>query len=81
MRNVFDLIDTLRTYEREPNAECLHTILKQADSVLITTEGRCDWANIQMLEAAGFRVHAGEQDSFGWLTGVIKTKAGDIVYG
>jgi len=81
MRDVFTLIDTLRTYERAPDTECLHTILKLADSVLITPNGGCDWANIQMLEVAGFNVRAGEQDSFGWLTGVIRTKAGEIVYG
>jgi hypothetical protein len=28
-----------------------------------------------------FTVHAGETDSFGWLTGVIQTPKGNVVYG
>ena len=52
-----------------------------ADALLITSEGKCDWKNIDTVIEAGFDVFAGEQDSFGWLTGCIRTKKGIIVYG
>lgn len=52
-----------------------------ADAFLITSEGRCNWKNIDAVIAAGFDVFAGETDSFGWLTGCIRTKKGIIVYG
>lgn len=52
-----------------------------ADELLITDQGHCNWKNIKRLKAAGFDVFAGDKDSFGWLTGCIKTKKGIIVYG
>ena len=48
---------------------------------LIASGGRCDWDNIRKVRNAGFRVYAGEQDSFGWLTGCVETSKGIIVYG
>lgn len=52
-----------------------------ACGALISSNGRCNWTNIKKVEGAGYRVFAGEQDSFGWLTGCISTKKGIIVYG
>lgn len=48
---------------------------------LIDNSGHCNWKNIKELDKNGFNVSAGEQDSFGWLTGVIHTAKGKIVYG
>lgn len=45
-----------------------------ANSLLITDNGRCNWKNISILESKGYEVFAGEQDSFGWLTGCIQKK-------
>ena len=48
---------------------------------LIDSKGNADFRAIATLKANGFNVTKGEGDSFGWLTGVIHTKQGRIVYG
>lgn len=53
------------------------------DEYLIGNGGSCNWDNIWILRDNGYRVFAGEKDSFGWLTGCVQ-KQGDpriIVYG
>jgi hypothetical protein len=52
-----------------------------ACDTLISSEGGCNWDNINILREKGYRVFPGEKDSFGWLTGCIKTNKGIIVYG
>ncbi len=37
--------------------------------------------NIEILKQHGFNVFPGDKDSFGWLTGCIRTKKGIIVFG
>lgn len=63
----------------------LHPLVKNvvamADKELITSTGYCNWAAHKLLKNAGFPVTCGERDSFGWLSGVIHTKKGMIVYG
>ena len=55
--------------------------------VFITDGGKCDWDTIGYVEKnAGVNIHAGERDSFGWLTGAIDKKMPDgsiktIMYG
>jgi hypothetical protein len=49
-------------------------------AVLIGSDGRCNWANHRRLEKRGFRVVAGEKDSFGWLSGVVISKSYRVVY-
>ncbi len=65
--------------------EDLHVLVNNAVSLvngcLITEKGECDWDVEDKLEAAGFLVCAGEKDSFGWLSGIIQTSKGGIVYG
>lgn len=54
-----------------------------ANGELITSDGQCNWDMIRELRDRGYRVYAGEKDSFGWLTGCIQ-KHGDeriLVYG
>jgi hypothetical protein len=58
-----------------------HELETLACKCLITGEGRCNWNNIHEVIKNGFDVHAGEKDSFGWLTGCIETKKGTLVYG
>ena len=43
---------------------------------LVTEDGDCDWDNIRILRNNGYRVWAGEKDSFGWLSGCVQ-KQGD----
>jgi hypothetical protein len=52
-----------------------------ADECLITSDGDCHWDNHKTLGHLGFRVRAGETDSFGWLTGVICCDEFLFVYG
>lgn len=59
----------------------LNKILSLADGLLISSKGGCDWDNISILQTKGYSVGPGEKDSFGWLTGVIHTSKGAIVYG
>ena len=40
-----------------------------------------NYTNINVMKSAGFNVYTGEADSFGWLTGVIRTKRGELVFG
>ena len=63
----------------------LHPLVKNvvdlADGELITNTGSCNWTAHKLLKDAGFPVTCGERDSFGWLSGVIHTKKGMVVYG
>lgn len=62
-----------------------HPLLQRAEgeaiAELITARGGCDWAAIDRVKAAGYSVYPGEQDSFGWLTGCIRTPKGVLMYG
>lgn len=52
-----------------------------ANGCLITNGGSADFRAIAILKGNGFSVTKGDGDSFGWLTGVIHTAQGRIVYG
>lgn len=65
-------------YNNFPNSEC---IVYLADSVLITEDGYINETNRSKLERKGYRVSPGEKDSFGWLSGIILTEKGRIVFG
>lgn len=56
-------------------------VVNDADKLLITKVGAPDFSRIKILKDNGFDVFAGEKDSFGWLSGCIKTKKGIIVFG
>lgn len=56
-------------------------VLCLADTYLITNNGGPNRANMEKLKDANFPVRKGESDSFGWLSGIIKTSKGDIRYG
>lgn len=51
-----------------------------ATMVLITPYGTCNWMNIRYLREKGYDVYPGEQDSFGWLSGVIERPDGVQFY-
>lgn len=65
----------------EQDTDRLNDIISAADELLVTDQGQPNWDNINLVRKAGFDVHAGEKDSFGWLSGVIETKFGRIVFG
>lgn len=53
--------------------ELVKEAVRLADEVLITSEGKPNYESINYLKEHGFNVFPGEKDSFGWLTGCIKT--------
>jgi len=62
----------------------LHVVSKISNmccDLLINGDGSCNWENIEYLQNCGFYVGPGERDSFGWLTGIVGTSKGNIVYG
>lgn len=62
--------------------ELMKEIETLACGCLISQGGGCHWENIAKLRDLGYNVFPGEKDSFGWLTGCIRTKTGIvIVYG
>jgi hypothetical protein len=48
---------------------------------LILSTGQPNFQAHRQLELSGYKVFAEEKDSFGWLTGCIRTAKGIIVYG
>nr|DAY89308.1 MAG TPA: hypothetical protein [Caudoviricetes sp.] len=89
------LVDALKVIEKveyiEPKqyltdgyySELPHLIqesIKLANESLIH-ECKPNFDNIEILKKHGFFVYPGEKDSFGWLTGCIRTKKGIIVFG
>lgn len=59
------------------------TVVDLCNEYLITNGGRCNWNNIRILRSNGYKVFAGEKDSFGWLTGCVQKNNDErvIVYG
>lgn len=52
-----------------------------ASGLLINSDGTPKFRAHRILQDLGYKVVKGESDSFGWLTGVIITPVGRIVYG
>ena len=61
--------------------ESVQNAVGLACEALIANEGHCNWDAMAELKKAGFPVYAGETDDFGWLSGVIATSKGNLVYG
>jgi hypothetical protein len=49
--------------------------------LFINQEGHCRWDNISAMNSRGYYIGPGEKDRFGWLTGVLTTSKGNIVFG
>jgi hypothetical protein len=75
-------IDEDETIDSEMINKAIHPLVKAvvylADEYLT---GDDNFKNIITVRKAGYDVYAGEQDSFGWLTGCIEMKRGVIVFG
>jgi hypothetical protein len=52
-----------------------------ATQLLIDTEGKCNWDNIEILKLEGYSAFPVERDRYGWLIGGISTSKGVITYG
>jgi len=65
------------------DSELLHEVKGLCCDHLIAAGGGCNWGNIRILNQHGYRVFAGEEDSWGWLTGCVKKRDDKrtIVYG
>jgi hypothetical protein len=76
-------MDNLLTLLAEPLAWTNKGIIGTvATNVLITPYGKCNWMNIRTLRDKGYDVYPGEQDSFGWLSGIIERSDGvQFVFG
>ena len=63
--------------------EMYNEVVDLCNEYLITNCGLCNWDNIRILRSNGYRVFAGEKDSFGWLTGCVQKDDDErvIVYG
>lgn len=59
----------------------LNKIESMCCDLLIDGSGHCNWELIEELQKRGFYVGPGERDGFGWLTGVVGTLKGYVVYG
>jgi hypothetical protein len=59
----------------------IRQIVDIADMILITHDGKVNYELLRELRKDNIKIGPGEKDSFGWLTGVIYTKKGKIVYG
>jgi len=83
MSSVIAIIELLRIIEKTEEKDRLpliNAVVYLADDCL-TGEDADSYENINEIRKAGFDVYAGEQDRFGWLTGVIELKTGKIVFG
>ena len=86
------LVDLLLTIQNIPDLEIKNGyIIDKRDiikicnnlleNLLITSYGKCNWENIELLKRSGFNIYPGEKDRYGWLTGCIKLRNGIIVFG
>lgn len=88
MNNLINLLKKLESDDTiqpkdilDPNNSIVHEIACEAESLLITSSGYCDWDNIEKLKEYGYMVFPLERDNFGWVIGGISTNKGVIAYG
>ena len=84
MAGMKDSIATPRDYLRdEENATPLIQELSvEASEIFISNVGQSVYTTFLALYSANkYRIVPGEQDNFGWITGVVITPKGRIVYG
>ena len=83
MSSVVAIIELLRIIDKideKDRLTLINAVVYLADDCL-TSEDANSYENINEIRKAGFDVYAGEQDRFGWLTGVIEFKTGKIIFG
>lgn len=65
----------------EPTKQQLEGLVSQLCCYMIRSDGTVNKSLVSALKQCGYQVTAGEQDSFGWLSGVVHTKVGRVVFG
>jgi len=51
------------------------------NNIFVDEDGQCNWDTIDIIESRGFYIGPAEEDRFGWLTAILGTKKGDILFG
>lgn len=59
----------------------LGDLVSQLCGYMIRSDGTVNKSLVSALKQCGYQVTAGEQDSFGWLSGVVHTRVGRVVFG
>ena len=77
--NLLEKIDEDESINIDDNI-LVNAVIYLADEYLTGEDGESS-GNIEYIKKAGFDIFAGEQDSFGWLTGCIQLKRGIIIFG
>jgi hypothetical protein len=77
---IIELLRVIDSIEENDKLTLINAVVYLANDCL-TGEDRESCENIEKIRKAGFDVHAGEQDRFGWLSGVIEMKTGRIIFG
>lgn len=65
----------------DSNNQLVKDVSYLANDLLITSNGKLNIDNMEILDIAGYRTFPVERDSFGWLIGGIQTSIGVITYG
>lgn len=89
MNNLLTLLEELESDKTIPDSDeyldsnilIVIKIAICAESVLINSDGRCNWEHIHTVNSMGYYVFPVEFDGFGWIIGGICTKKGTITYG
>ena len=77
---IIELLKVIDSIEENDRLTLINAVVYLANDCL-TGEDRESYENIEQIRKAGFPVYAGEQDRFGWLTGIIEMKTGKIIFG
>ena len=84
MAGMKDSIATPRDYltDEENATPAITELSNEASGIFIDDVGQSVYTTfLALYSASKYRIVPGEQDSFGWITGVIVTPKGRIVYG
>lgn len=74
--------ESLSCWPKSYNDPTIDQIDYTCCSLFILGNGNCNWNNINKIREYGYEVRAGEEDSFGWLTGILEFPDGrQVVYG
>lgn len=73
--------DYLTDGESGSHHPLIEAVITEACGSLIHDSGQANYYMMNLLKQRGIRVVSGESDSFGWLTGVVITSKGRVVYG
>lgn len=79
-----ELIELLKKVESETDPVQIGELMEQAASLATKTlivGNKVPNNLIEKMAEYGYEVYPGDRDSFGWLTGCLKTRRGVIVFG